>query len=161
LAARPTWRRGGGAAAAQSKKRTDNWRLFQQDFSYEIGEIAELFDLHPNTVRQWLADGLPTIDDRRPTMVHGTDLIEFIRNRQSKRKRTCRPDEMFCCRCRAPQRPWENIVDIEIESDRRLRLKGLCSTCEAPLNRLGATPRLEEYRALFNVQTITDRRLVG
>jgi len=161
LAARPKSRRGGGAASAPRKKRTYNWRLIKRDFSYEVGEIAELFDIHPNTVRQWLAEGLPAIDDRRPTMVHGTELAEFIRKRQSNRKRKCRPDEMFCCRCREPKRPWERVVDVEIESDRRLRLTGLCSTCEAPLNRLGATPRLDEYRALFNVQTITDRRLVG
>ncbi len=33
----------------------------QATFSYDTGEIAKLFGIHPNTVRHWLKDGLRAI----------------------------------------------------------------------------------------------------
>jgi hypothetical protein len=143
------------------KKRTYNIRLIRRDYSYEIGEIVELFRLHPNSVRMWLKQGLPTIDGRRPTLIHGSELISFLGCRQTDRRKSCQPGEFFCCRCREPRAPWESVVDIEIRDERRLLLKGICEACEAPINRLGLVEKIDEYRSRFNIQTMVDRRLAG
>jgi hypothetical protein len=95
-----------------AKRRTYNTRLIRRDYAYFISEIAELFNLHRNAVRRWLKAGLCTVDDRRPSLVHGGDLITFLDSRQANRKRKCGANEFYCCRCRRPQRPLHNRIEI-------------------------------------------------
>lgn len=76
----------------------------KQSASYDAGEIAKLFGIHPNTVRHWLKGGLKPIDDRRPVLVHGATLKAFISEKQQAKRQKCAPGEFFCFRCRgAPQ----------------------------------------------------------
>ncbi|MGH6926058.1 MAG: hypothetical protein ACRED5_20215 [Propylenella sp.] len=145
----------------RAKKRTYNTRLIRRDYSYEVRELVELFGLHPNTVRLWLRQGLRSIDAHRPTLIHGSDLIDFLGGRQTRRRRPCQLNEFFCCGCRRPTPPWENLVDIEIRDDRRLVLKAVCSECGSALNRIGSVRKIEEYRGAFEIQATTDRRLSG
>jgi hypothetical protein len=142
------------------KKRTYNPRLVKRDFSYTIEEIAELFGLHENSVRLWLKEGLPTIDAGRPTLIHGSDLIAFIRKRQTTRKHPCAPDEFYCCRCRKPRRAWESLVDLEIRPGSKVLLKAVCEVCGGGLNKAGAQAKLAEYRRVFDVQTAQRERLM-
>jgi hypothetical protein len=46
--------------------RHPNPRLVKVHRNYSVEEVARLFSLHKNTVRNWLKLGLPAIDDRRP-----------------------------------------------------------------------------------------------
>ena len=49
--------------------------------------------------------GLSSVDDRRPALIHGGDLIEFLDARQARRKQKCATDELYCFRCRRPRHP--------------------------------------------------------
>src|SRR5579871_2345070 len=42
--------------------------LVKGTYLYEPSEIAKLFDVHRNTIRHWLKEGLKPIDDRRPIL---------------------------------------------------------------------------------------------
>jgi hypothetical protein len=64
-------------------------RLVRRNLSYSINETAELFALHPQAVRQWIKAGLQTIDDRKPFLIHGSELIRFLTERRSGRKHQC------------------------------------------------------------------------
>ena len=139
------------ARGRRARKYTYNTRLVRRGLSYSIQEIAELFGLHPNAVRRWAKDGLPTIDDRRPHLVYGADLIEFLNRRQKGRKRPCAADEMFCCRCRAPRRPAGGRATIEQVNARQFRLQGTCEVCGAPINRGGSLARLPEVAKAFTI----------
>ena len=55
-------------------------RLIKRDYGYFISEIADLFHLHPNAVRRWIKAGLRTVDNQRPVLVHGGDLIDSWRS---------------------------------------------------------------------------------
>ena len=46
--------------------------------SYTIEETARTLDVHRNTVRHWIKDGLPVIDRRRPALILGSHLAEFL-----------------------------------------------------------------------------------
>jgi hypothetical protein len=50
-----------------------------------------MFGVHRNTVREWVKRGLPTIDQKRPMLILGRDLIEFLQQRRLRNKRTCQP----------------------------------------------------------------------
>ena len=69
-----------------AKKRTYNTRLIKRDYCYFVWEIADLLHLHPNAVRRWIKAGLLSVDDHRPVLVYGGDLIEFLDTRQAQRK---------------------------------------------------------------------------
>src|SRR5262249_3307302 len=96
------------------RRRTYNVRLGPRNLTYSINEIAELFALHPQAIRQWIKAGLQTIDERKPFLIHGSELIGFLTKRQSGRKRRCRPDQFFCCRCRVPKRPRAGLVSMRV-----------------------------------------------
>jgi hypothetical protein len=141
------------------KRRTYNVRLIRRDLSYSIQEIAELYDLHPQAVRRWVKSGLPTIDDRRPIYVHGTDLFGFLKQRQAARRRRCAPDEFYCCRCRAPRRVDGNRVTILHQTNTKLLLRGTCEACSAPVNKAGSAAGLDDYGKRFALEAATARHL--
>jgi hypothetical protein len=141
------------------KRRTYNTRRIKRDYAYFIAEVAELFGLHHNAVRQWLKSGLSAIDGLRPTLIHGGDLIDFLDERQASRKQKCAPDEFYCCRCRFPRRPLHNRVEIEIRNQRKLNLSAMCDECGASMNRAGSIKKMEEYRKAFIVQMPMEARI--
>jgi hypothetical protein len=63
-------------------KRHPNHRHVKGHRSYTVEEIAGLFNIHKNTVREWVKAGLPTSDDRRPMLILGHELIAFLQARR-------------------------------------------------------------------------------
>lgn len=139
-------------------RRTYNLRLVRRTCSYTVHEVAELYSLHPNAVRRWIKQGLRTIDDRRPQLIHGSDLIDFLGERQQGRKHRCAPDEMFCCRCRVPRRPKGGRVAVDRLNARQIIIRGECELCGTRMNRGGSLARLHEVERAFNV-TVAPPRL--
>lgn len=103
--------------------------------TYSVDEVASLFGLHRNTVRHWLRSGLSTIDDRRPLLVHGRDLAEFLKQRRAKSKHPCAPGQIYCLRCRAPRTPAGNSVAYRALTSDRGDLVGMCGVCGCRLFR--------------------------
>jgi len=66
-------------------KRHPNPRLVKIHRSYTVEEIANLLGKHKNTVRNWIKDGLSTIDDKRPMLILGHDLAQFIKQSRAKK----------------------------------------------------------------------------
>ena len=92
--------------------RNYNHRLVKIHRTYTVEEMATLLVVHKNTVRQWLENGLATIDRRRPILVHGAALVAFLKQRRTSAKSPCQPGELYCLRCRAPTPPAGSIVDV-------------------------------------------------
>ncbi len=142
------------------RKRTYNTRRIKRSYSYYLTEIAELFRIHKNSVRNWIKTGLPLVDGRRPHMVHGSALVIFLDERQSKRKHRCQPHEFFCFKCRLPRPPWEGLADMTITSEKRLQLSGICSTCNTQVFKAGSVAKIPEYAKTFNLQTVQGRHII-
>src|SRR6266699_3150405 len=64
--------------------RHPNPRLVKIHRNYAVEDIARLFDVHKNTVRNWLKQGLASIDDRRPILVLGHELSRFLQERRQE-----------------------------------------------------------------------------
>lgn len=135
----------------KSHRRYDTRRI-RQHLSYSLLDIAELFSLHKNAVRNWLREGLPTIDRQKPYLVHGSELKAFLERRQARRKAKCQPDEFYCLRCRAPRQAWGGLVDALQLSAIRYNLTALCSVCEGSLYRLISTRQLPEVQERLRLQ---------
>ena len=115
--------------------RNYNHRLVKIHRTYAVEEMASLFGIHRNTVRQWLLQGLVTIDHRRPLLVSGSVLVTFLKARRASNKRPCAPGEIYCLPCRAPKAPAGNAVAYRPMTQDRGNLVGTCPDCGAHLYR--------------------------
>jgi Helix-turn-helix domain len=91
--------------------RLPNPRLVKVHRSYSVEETARLLRVHKNTVRNWLKQGLASIDDRRPILILGRELSRFLHERRQKAKQSCGPGRIFCIACRAPKVPAGKMAD--------------------------------------------------
>ena len=91
--------------------RRPNYRLVKIHRNYTVHEIAMLFGINRNTVREWIKKGLPVIDRKRPMLILGCDLATFLLARWLKDKRPCQAGEIYCVRCRAPKHPAADMAE--------------------------------------------------
>ena len=112
-----------------------NPRLAKIHRNYTVEEIAKLYTVHRNTVRAWIKRGLPTIDQRRPVLVLGQHLADFLRERRTVNRRSCGPGEIYCVRCREPRAPAGGEVAYRPLSPTQGNLVGRCGCCGAGLYR--------------------------
>lgn len=119
--------------------------------NYTVEETATLFSVHKNTVRLWLKDGLPTIDQRSPFLIRGAELRSYLQNKRASKKRKCQPFEIYCVRCRIPQRPDGNMADYEALTSDNGRLIGLCPECGGIINKFVNLARLNEIRDYLDI----------
>ncbi len=141
------------------KKRTYNTRLIKRNLSYTVQEAAELYGLHKNAILRWIKDGLPIIDQRKPYLIYGADFADYLNGKQKKRKHKCRPDEFYCCKCRAPRKAWKDQADIVIKNESKLSISALCAICDTPVFRAGSVRKLAEYQKIFSIQTIQEQHI--
>jgi hypothetical protein len=127
--------------------------------TYDVAEIAKLFAIHRNTVRNWLRQGLKTIDDRRPQLIHGTALRAFLGQQHSARKSACGPGEFFCFKCRAPRAPFAQMIDVAPHTAKVSKLTALCSVCETQMHRTIRQSDLVNLAGLFDLKTMASERL--
>jgi len=132
-------------------KRHPNPRLAKIHRNYTVEEVASVFGVHRNTVRQWVKSGLPTSDKRRPILILGADLVAFLRARRVKNKRICQPGEMYCVRCRAPRAPAGDMADYLPVTATLGNLIAICSACEAMMYRRVSLARIEQVRGILEI----------
>ena len=116
-------------------KRHPNHRLVKIHRNYTVEEIASLFDMHKNTVRNWVKVGLAVSDDKRPMLILGKDLVAFLQARRTKNKQTCKPGELYCVRCRVPRPAAEAMAQYSTVNEKTGNLIAICPVCDAIMNR--------------------------
>ena len=141
--------------------RNPNPRLAKVHRSYSVDEVARLFGSHRNTVRAWIRAGLPTIDGSRPILIAGRDLGSFLRARRQRNARPCGVGELYCCRCRIPQKPAENRAAYEPMNATTGNLVGICSTCSARMNRRVSLATLEAVRGDVAISLAVAQERIG
>ena len=117
------------------KKRHPNHRLVKIHRNYSVEDIANLFGIHKNTVRNWVKAGLATSDDKRPMLILGHDLTAFLQARRVKNKQTCKPGEIYCVGCRAPKFPEGDMVEYSPVTEKIGTLIAICPDCDSIMNR--------------------------
>jgi hypothetical protein len=141
--------------------RRPNARLVKIHRNYSVEDISRLFRLHKNTVRNWLKEGLTAIDDRRPTLVLGSELSRFLRERRQSRKQTCGPGRIFCIACRAPKIPACNVADCIPTSHSVGSLCGICPDCERLIYRRVNLARIDAIRGNLEIKLTQAHTRIG
>ena len=84
--------------------RRTGWRAVKSHESYTVEEAARNQRVAKGTVRRWMKTGLPSLNEKKPCLILGGDLVDFLKSRK-KPKQTCKPEECYCFRCKAPRKP--------------------------------------------------------
>jgi hypothetical protein len=134
--------------------RHPNPRLAKIHRSYSVEDAARLFNIHKNTVRNWLRHGLEAIDDQRPILVRGAELRRFLTLRRARAKQACGPGRIFCLPCRGPKVPAGKIAECIRTGDTAGTLQGICPDCDRMVYRRVNPLKLDAVRGDLDV-TIT------
>jgi len=132
-------------------QRQANYRRVKIHRSYTVEELARLFPVHKNTVRIWIKAGLPTIDGKRPTMVLGADAWAFLQARRARNKRTCKPGEIYCLRCRTPRFPAGDMAEYIAINENVGNLRAICPECESFMHRCVSKSKLGQILGKLDV----------
>jgi len=142
------------------RKRHPNYRLVKIHRSYTVEDIARLFDVHKNTVRAWIKAGLPICDNKRPTLILGSELRAYLKARRTKNKRPCQPGEFYCVRCRAPKQPAGDMAEYQAITASLGNLIGICPDCDTMVYRRTSMAKLTEIRGKLDITLPEARRRV-
>ncbi len=140
-------------------KRRHNCNRIKKNYPYSIGELVESLKIHKNTAHNWIKEGLKTIDNQKPYLVHGSDLREFLQKRQDAQKAKCRDEEFFCVKCQKRQKPFGNLVDIFMFTKTRGNLQGICEDCDTKIFKGFGIKKLNLIKKTFDVGQVHDTYL--
>lgn len=122
-------------------------------FCYTIEEVCALYkgqNLHPQTVRQWVRDGLKTTDSGKPVLIYGYDLSTFLAKMNERNKCRTQFDEMFCMSCKDAQPLLKKEIQLE-HKKHLLHASGHCRSCKTLMFKSYKLDDLPEIRRKFNV----------
>ncbi|MCZ8269932.1 MAG: helix-turn-helix domain-containing protein [Beijerinckiaceae bacterium] len=133
-----------------------SWRGIKIHRSYTIEEVARQLSVAKGTVQRWLkTDGLPAMKDQRPFLIHGQDLIDFLK-RDKRSGKKCKLHEAYCFSCREPREPAERMADLVAISDKIGDLQALCSHCGGLIHKRVSMRMQEQLGTLLDL-TIRQR----
>lgn len=133
-----------------SKKRKYNPTRIRANYTYSVEDIAELFDVADMTVFRWIADeGLKRIEGSKKYFIHGSELRKFIELKNSKNKQPCKDNEIYCCRCRKPQSPFLETLEIKNLPNRTIRVLGKCIECSTTINKVVSGKKWDQSHPLY------------
>ncbi|MEP4194617.1 MAG: helix-turn-helix domain-containing protein [Aliishimia sp.] len=129
----------------------------QQVLTYTVEEAAGALGVTPATVRNYVRRGLTVMSSKRPALMSGRDIREFLRAERKAKKAPLAFDELRCPSCCKGRRPFGMLVDLERISPSTAILKGLCERCEASSSRFIAIRQIPEFGATFDITERADR----
>lgn len=132
-------------------RRLHNPNLAKIHRNYTVEEVAELYGVFKGTVRAWIKAGLPVLNDKRPMLILGSNLVAFHQARRTKNKQQCKPGEMYCVRCRTPKKPAGDMADYQIITDKIGNLEAICPDCDKIMNRRVSLSKLEQVRGEITI----------
>ena len=141
--------------------RHPNPRLVKIHRNYSVEDIARLFGIHKNTVRNWLKQGLAAIDDRRPILILGRELSRFLRERRQKAKKTCGPGRIYCIACRAPKVPAAKMAECIPTGPLAGNLCGICPDCDRLIYRRVNLGKIDAIRGDLEITFTQPRPSIG
>lgn len=117
--------------------------------TYEVGEAAAALGKSEATIRNWIKDGLPVMASKKPCLISGQVLRDYIRAKSKGAKTTLGPDQLYCLSCQEGCKPLSMAVEITPNNDKTDRLKGVCETCGGFASRIISKSKSPHFAAIF------------
>ena len=143
-----------------ANRRQANWRAVKLHRNYTVDDASRALGVSKVTVRRWLRKGLPSISERKPILILGSDLINFLRARRD-RKQKCQLDECYCFSCRAPRRPAFNAAELISVTNTSGNLRALCEACATVMHKRVSVAKFEALRAILKITVVEAYEPIG
>ncbi|MHA7859444.1 MAG: helix-turn-helix domain-containing protein [Henriciella sp.] len=105
------------------------WHVLKIHRNYTVEEAARVLGVCRATVRRWVKnERVPVIDDRKPLLMLGRDLIAFGKARREP-KQKCGIDQAYCMSCRAPKDAAFGQMEIIQADSKTANVRMQCQTC--------------------------------
>lgn len=133
------------------RRRRPDWRRIKIHRSYTVDEVARVLGVAKGSVRRWIKNGLPALNEQKPALVLGGDVIAFGRTRKVEKQR-CKLHECYCVKCRAPRAPLGGMAEYVPVTKTNGNLRGICLYCGTLIHKRIAANKIPE---LSNVLTVS------
>ena len=121
--------------------------------SYTIDEAAQTIGAAKGTVRRWLDKGLPAIRERKPILILGADLADYMAGR-ARPKRSCPPGTCYCVKCRDARQPAGMMAEFVPINATSGNLRAICPECGSLMHRRTSHAQLQAIRVLLDVTIV-------
>lgn len=118
---------------------------------YTYHEAGSALGLTDHTVRSWRSNGLQVMAASTPHYILGAELIRYLEDKQARKTIQMGLDQMYCFKCKAPQKPLWAMVDYIPINDARGRLTGLCGACGGWLQRFAGKDDLGKFGEIYEI----------
>lgn len=122
-------------------------RGISKDRVYTYKIAARRVGVSEATFRKWPKSGLRVIAERRPFLVRGADLIEFLQRREAGRTVIVAKGQFYCLRCKAPRNPCEGSVTYSATTVLTGRLSGVCAVCGGKVGQFCSAANVTDFVA--------------
>jgi excisionase family DNA binding protein len=137
------------------RTRNPNRRSVKIHRNYTVEEAARITGCAKGTIRRWIKSGaLPAITDRKPNLILGGDLFDYLKARATSGPKL-RLAECYCLKCRAAREPALGMADYVPLTPTTGNLRALCNTCTTVMHK--AVP-LAALQALAGILDVTVQR---
>ncbi len=130
--------------------RKANWRALRIHRSYTVNEAARTLCVGKPTVRRWIKAGLPIIDDQKPMMILGRDLLGYLKARK-KPKKSCNLDQCFCFKCCEPRMGAYQEAEIVSIVPSSANIRMLCERCATIMHKRMSWTQIEALTEILTV----------
>lgn len=118
--------------------------------TYTIAELADVLDVCPATVWNWIQKGLPTVDrSKKPWLIDGREAREYLESRYKNNKSKLLYYEFYCVNCghgvEVCPETIKVVIDKAINSDDNhyiVRISGRCKKHGIIVNRFSTTKKM-------------------
>lgn len=126
--------------------RAPTWPGLKRHRNYTFDEAALATGKHKNTIASWVKRGeLPAITEKRPYLVRGCDLIDYLHAKRKNRRVKLKAGEMYCLGCKAARRPAAGMVDRRPTISGAANFEALCAVCDSLMYRRVAEANVDTF----------------
>lgn len=126
--------------------------------SYTVDEAASVANVAKGSVLRWVKLGLlPALVDRRPYLILGADLSDFLKAKRSRGTKLALA-ELYCFKCRGPRKAALGLAEYIPMSPASGNLRALCECCTTLMHKAFSLSRLGDLGKVLIVTIREDNQ---
>lgn len=129
----------------------------KQNLTYTMQEAADALGLSLATIRDWVKKGLSIHKDKRPFLIYGDELRQFIQNSQRAKRYKLTDRQLSCFSCKAPCEPRGMAVILVQQTAKTSRISGICAKCGGRCARIVSNQRIPLFEQILQIHFNGDR----